>query len=426
MSRLVYAIDFGTSNSLLAAATADKVHPPIPLDPGASDPTILRTLLYFPSMKKVHFGSDAIQEFIAHDLEGRFLRSIKRFLPMRSFIGTFIEDRPMNLEDIVALFLSEMRKRANAHFGADCDAVVLGRPAKFSETSEDDDFAQYRLERAAKIAGFKHIEFLPEPVAAAREYQAKVSHEGVVIVGDFGGGTSDYTVMRVHRGKFNPSDVLAIGGVPVAGDALDGAIMRSKIAPHFGSKVEYKVPFGSNVMTMPKALMEKICTPAEISVLRKRDTIEFFNNVKKWSLGPDDRHSMDQLFALIHEQLGFDVFERIERAKRDLSGSHQASFEFKHPSVEIREKISRQEFEGAAEDQLTRITDSLDETLSRAGLKPSDVTHVFLTGGTARVPYIQSAFVERFGKEKLEERKNFHAVVEGLAERARDFARDLG
>src|SRR5262249_12902343 len=145
--------------------------------------------------------------------QGRLIRSIKKHLPMRSFIGTYIEDRPFNLEDLIGLFLSEMRKRANQHFKQDVDRVVLGRPARYAPDEMDDKHAQNRMEIAAKKAGFKWIEFMPEPIAAAFEFRQTLSDEKIIFVGDFGGGTSDFTVMRIRREKYDPSDVLSIGGI---------------------------------------------------------------------------------------------------------------------------------------------------------------------------------------------------------------------
>lgn len=428
---LVYAIDFGTSNSLLAAADGNRLIEPIPLDPDSADPSILRSVLYFPSMKEVYYGRRAIKEFEARDMTGRLIRSIKKFLPVRSFIGTFIDDRPMNLEDIIGAFLREMRKRANEHFGQDVKSAVFGRPARFSPNDEDDQFAQYRLERAARTAGFEHIEFLAEPVAAAREFRhgivptsgtgSKTGAAGstthrqdpIVLVADFGGGTSDYTVIR-------GTDVLSIGGVALAGDALDGAVMRNKIAPFFGSTVEYRVPFGSNVLTMPRGLMERICSPADISLLRKRDTIEFFRNVKQWALTGEDKQRMDQLFSLLEDQLGFAVFEEIERTKRALSEHDSTEFKFTYPGVEIRQPVTRQEFEGFIAEPTRRILESLDETVQAAGLRFDQIDLVCCTGGTARVPVLRRSIEERFGKEKVRDHDYFRSVVLGLADRARE------
>jgi hypothetical chaperone protein len=410
---MIYAIDFGTTNSLLGAALpGGKSQVSIPLDPGAPDPTILRSVMYFPNRSRCYYGSEAIKEFASHDMEGRLIRSIKRFLPIRSFIGTYVEDRPMNLEDIIAVFLGEMRRRANAHFQADVDSVVLGRPARFTATEDDDRYAQYRLERAAKIAGFKNIEFCPEPVAAAHEFTSTLTGETVVLVGDFGGGTSDFTVMRFRPGK--SPEVLSIGGVALAGDAYDGSIMRGRISRHFGAEVQYQVPFGSNVLTMPIHLMEKLCSPAEMSVLRKRDTLEFFRNVKTWSLGPEDRSRMDQLFSLIEDQASFDVFEEIERTKRALSEKEVDRFEFHRSGIEISERIRREEFETYSERVTEPILRALDQSVKDAGLEYGKIDLICMTGGTAKVPALHTGLERRFGREKLRQHRRFHSVADGL------------
>lgn len=425
---LVYGIDFGTSNSILGAADEKGARGFAPLDPDASDPAILRSLLYFPSAKEVYFGNRAIQEFIARDHTGRFIRSIKKQLPSRSFVGTFVDNRPFNLEDLIGVFLGEMRKRANEHFKEDVTTVVLGRPARFAQDEADDRYAEGRLERSARIAGFKEIQFVPEPVAAATGYHVSPDEdpsgkESLVLAADFGGGTSDFTVYRLGPGPFQPSDVIAMGGVAVAGDALDASLMRRRISSHFGTGVQYQVPFGSNVLTMPLGLMERICHPAEISLLRSQDTLEFLKNVQQWSLGPEDRAKIDRLFILLHEQLGFPLFERIEAAKRALSSSKSTVFEYSYPGIEIREKITQSEFEEYAAPSLEKITRALDETLKAAQVEPSRIDRVLCTGGTARVAWIRRALAERFGERRLFDLDPFRGVAQGLMERASEVAR---
>jgi hypothetical chaperone protein len=329
----------------------------------------------------------------------------------------------MNLEDLIALFLKELRSRANQHFNQDVDHLVMGRPARFSPNDEDDAFAQGRLERAARLAGFKHIEFCPEPVAAAREFRAQMKKQQIVLVADYGGGTSDYTIIKMSQEDYQDSDVLAIGGVAVAGDALDGAVMRKRIAPHFGADVSYQVPFGSNVLKMPVHLMEKICSPAEISVLRKRDTLEFFNNVKKWSIGGDDRLKMDRLFSLIHDQLGFSIFEEIERLKRRLSDNAVGEFNLVYPGIDLHESVKREDFDLYISDTVDKMMTSLDDTVKKAQINYSDIDLICCTGGTAKVPAIREKLAERFGKEKIRQHNHFHSVVQGLSERAKDLAK---
>ena len=414
----VYAIDFGTTNSLLAAANHERVHPPIALDPLAADPTILRSVIYFPNANRAFYGAQAIAEYTASGGQGRLIRSIKKHLPSRSFVGTHIEERPMNLEDLIGAFLGEMRARANRFFDADVKRVVLGRPARFSTEEADDTFAQYRLERAARTAGFEEISFCPEPIAAAREFRSTLSDRKIVFVGDFGGGTSDFTVLQMHDGPFQPSDVLAIGGLSVAGDAYDSELMRKHVGRHFGTEVQYKVPFGSNVLTMPPALMEKICTPADASLLRAAEAMTFLRNVKNWSLGEEDERHIEQLLTLVEDRLGFSVFEAIEQVKRALSEREQARFSFHYPTVEIEQDITRAGFEKSSARATERVVAELDATLARAGITAGQVDIVCCTGGTARLPAVAKALATRFGSEKLSQFQHFHSVILGLGAQA--------
>jgi hypothetical chaperone protein len=419
--KLIYAIDFGTSNSLLTAADASgAVHADVPLDPHASDPRILRSLLYFPSGNQVFYGEQAISKFQENQSQGRLIRSIKKQLPSKSFVGTWIDDRPVNLEDLIGYFLAEVRKRANTHFGQEIDTVVLGRPARFSVDDADDKFAEWRLTESAKRAGFKHIELFPEPLAAAYEFRMGLTSPKTVFVADFGGGTSDFTVMKMSQKPFHPSDVLSIGGVPLAGDALDGSVMRHHLSRDFGGEVEYTVPFSSNRIRMPGHLMEKLCSPADISFLMQRDIGDFLEKVKKWTKKPQDIVSLDRLFCLLRDQLGFYVFEEIDGAKRRLSDAEVTEISLPYPGIDLEREITRPRFEEAAASPIRSILETLDRTLADAGVKPADIDLVCSTGGTAKVPVLHRELVKRFGAEKIQRHKHFHSVVEGLARRALD------
>ena len=417
----VYAIDFGTSNSLLAAANAHETVPPIPLDDGADDPSVLRTLMFF-GQNEFSCGVPAIGKFVEGGMQGRLIRSIKKFLPYRSFTGTHIGQRIVAIEDLVGRFLGTMRERANRYFGANVDRVVLGRPAKFSLDANDDELAQSRLERAARIAGFREVSFCPEPVAAAQDFQVALDRPRIVLVADFGGGTSDYTIVRMRPEGFDPGDVLALGGISTAGDALDGSLMRHRIARHFGADVTYRVPLGSNTLTMPRAIMEKLCSPADMTVLQHRDVLNFLRDVKSWSLGPDDKRKMDHLLCLVEDSLAFKLFESIERTKCVLSSSDAATFRFEYPTIYLDERIERRDFEVGSGKEVGAILGSLDQTVSEAGLGFGDIDVVCCTGGTARVPVIARGIEARFGRAKVQELRAFHSVVQGLAERARMIA----
>ncbi|ABS25772.1 Hsp70 family protein [Anaeromyxobacter sp. Fw109-5] len=416
-----YAIDFGTSNSLLAAANPERVFDPVPLDPEASDPTILRSILCFPDAGGVFVGGEALRQYVEHGAEGRLLRSIKHHLGSRSFRGTIIRGRLVSAEELVGALLRQMRLRADAHFGTEVRRALLGRPVHFD--GEDDAFAEGRLRKAAEVAEFEEIHFLPEPVAAARAFGAAAQREELALIGDFGGGTSDFTVLRIGPRALERGDVLAVGGVAIAGDALDASLMRAQVGRHFGAEVQYRAPFGNNVLRMPQGIVQHLCSPAHLSILQRRDIASFLADVRRWSLSEEDRGRMDQLTVLVEDTQGFQLFEAIERAKRTLSARHASEIVFTYPGIEVREPVTRSGFEEASRREVDAILRCLDETVRAAGVEPGDIGVVCCTGGTAKVPRIAAEIRRRLRAARMEQFKGFHSVVEGLAREAREVAR---
>ncbi len=216
--------------------------------------------------------------------------------------------------------------------------------------------------------------------------------------------------------------MLAIGGVAIAGDALDASIMRSHIAKHFGADVTYRVPLGSNVLGMPLSIIEQLCSPAHLSILRRPDVAEFLRSVKSWSLGPDDKEKLEQLETLVDDALGFQLFEVIEQAKRRLSMEESADIDFVYPSIDVHERVTRLGFELGSERATEAVLRCLDATVERAGIPREAIDVVCCTGGTARVPVLANAIAARFGEQKIQRFRSFHAVVAGLAEHARALA----
>ena len=312
--------------------------------------------------------------------------------------------------------LRNLRERANAVVGADVRSAVLGCPARFSDEPGAHELALSRLERAAKLAGFTEIALCEEPVAAALDCAHQTERQELVVVLDLGGGTSDFTVARLGSGR---ADVLSVGGVAVAGDALDGSLMRSSIAPYFGANVRYRRQFGENVLGFPRPLLEKLCSPAELCLLDRRDTLGFLREIRSSSLGDADRLCMDRLLCLVEDRLGFRLFESIDATKRALSDDEVAPFRFDYPSIDLNFPVESRGFEAAVAPVLERILSRLDETLTAAGISAPDVDRVYCTGGTARVPAFLRAVSARFGPDKVRQVSTFHAVIQGLAERAR-------
>jgi hypothetical chaperone protein len=421
MQPSLYAVDFGTSNSLLVAVGPDGAEPPLALDEGARDPTVFRSILCFEE-GRWSFGAEALARYVAGGMRGRFLRSLKRFLAVQSFTETRIGSRNVKLEELVGIFLREMKLRADRHYGADVRRVLLGRPARFSDDERADALAERRLAAAARFAGFEEVRFCPEPVAAAYDFRARLAEPKIVLIADFGGGTSDFAVTRLVRGS-GEAEVLATGGVTLAGDAFDGRIMRHSLARHFGAEVRYRLPFGHNVLTMPLPLVEALCSPAETCLLARRDVLRFLSDVRATALGADDRRACDQLLCLVEDSLGFQVFEAIETVKRELSDADSAELVFEYPGISIRERIARTAFEAYTSNVVEAILARLDATVAASGLEPGGIDLVCCTGGTARVRALHAAILARFGADKLVRMRSLHSVIQGLGERARAFAR---
>lgn len=409
-----YAIDFGTSNSLLSYVSSEGTITPVPMDARGSK--VLRSLLYTPRPQSWYFGAEAITEYVAHDGEGRFLRSIKKFLPESTYTGTTVHNQNLNISDLVSVFLSEMRKRANAFTGLDIDSVVLGRPALYALEKENDALAEGRMRKGAEQAGFKHIEFCPEPVAAGLDFTSGSQEERIVLIADFGGGTSDFTLMKAHGQGYSQEDILGLSGVFLAGDALDGVMMKDFIAPHFGSTFRYKLPGSGNVLSFPRGLLKKMCSPAHITHLREKDTWEFLQHIGKFALSADDERHIAHLYALVESQLGFPLFNEIEKTKIRLGNIPATDFIYQALGVDIEQPVCDADYRQSVTATVDEIMQTMQGVFTQSGLAPGQVDQVVLTGGTSQFPLLRERLRDIFGPEKLREHSIFESVVNGLAQ----------
>ena len=408
-----HAVDFGTSNSLLSFISSEGRISSVPLD--LNSKVVLRSLLYTPEKNIWYFGEEAINEYVARDGEGRFFRSIKKFLPEPNYSGTSVFNRNMSISDLVAIILKEMRKRANHITGIETNRIVLGRPALYSLDLEHDKLAQERMETAALLAGYSEVIFCPEPIAAGLDYSSSPNEEKIVLIADFGGGTSDFTLMKTGKGQYNQDNILGISGVFKAGDALDSDLMRDFIAPNFGSNFEYQLPGSTNILKFPRNLLKKICSPAHITHLREKDTWEFLQHINKFALSAEDKKKMENLFNLVECQLGFPLFNEIEKTKIRLTQLPSVDFYYQQFGIDIHEVISNTAFTKSVTPTVSEIMETMMEVFKQSGLNVQDVDQVVLTGGTSQFPPIQTGLEKTFGKSKMSEHDIYHSVVNGLA-----------
>ncbi len=336
-------LDFGTSNST-AALPGGRV---LPLDPfaGVVEPRLFRSVIYFPehAPRVTYMGGEAVAEYLAES-EGRFIQSVKAWLPSRSFTATVVRGRPMRLEDLVALLLRRMRESAEKIVGAPLPSVLLGRPALFSDDPQEDALAERRLREAAQLAGFTRLELMIEPMAAALAYEAQLDHDELVLVADFGAGTSDFTLMRLgperHRRRDRRADIAGAGGVSIGGDKFDAAIMRGKLLVHFGAGSTYET-LGKR-LSMPTHILSKLVSWHEMSFIRERATQDLIDHMLRTS---DRKPQLTALQDLVMENLGHRLFRAIEAAKIALSTADATRLQFDEASIHLDERLTRADFD---------------------------------------------------------------------------------
>jgi len=412
----VFGIDFGTTNSALSVYRNGTVEV-VAVDGNGRAGELMRSVLYFNEDNEIYAGNEAVRQYVGDGAAGRFMQSIKTFLPNTSFDSTEIFGKRYGIDDLVAIILRQIKARGEAYLGCPVESVVLGRPVVFSTDATKDAVAEQRLEKAARKAGFKNIWFQFEPVAAALAFEEtlQAGQERVVFIGDFGGGTSDFSVIRVKGGAFGRSDrrsdVLSLGGVYVAGDKFDSQIMWDKVAHYFGRTARYKTLGKDDWITVPRSIIYTLCQWHRIPLLRARKTREYIRVIKSTT---DDRQAIQNLENIIDDNFGFFLFQAIEGAKCKLSDQEQTIISFTERDLCISEEIGKLEFETINQDNFQQIADCIDDVVARSGLSATQMDSVFLTGGTSRIPRIQNLFIERFGREKLEQKDAFTSVVHGL------------
>lgn len=414
--KTIFGLDFGTTNSVLAI-NKNKNCRVVDIDDDCSNKSTLRSVLYFNSEKQAFVGQIAINEYIADGAQGRFMQSIKSFLPSSSLDRIFINGKSYELEELISVLIKRIKSAGEKELGFEVDSVVAGRPVVFSNDPKNDKMAEDRLRIALEKSGFKNIYFQYEPIAAALGYEAslKEGEEKIVIVGDFGGGTSDFTVIRLrggnHKKQDRKNDILSVGGVYIGGDTFDSRIMWEKVAKYFGKDIKYSAMSGGS-LGFPAWIAYRLCQWHLIPQLNDRKTREFLKQMQRVA---DDKQAVTNLENLIDDNYGFMLFQSIEKAKCELSSLDSAIIDFKERNLVVKEDILRQEFERIISGEREKIENCIVDTVAKSGLKDSDIDLVLLTGGSSKIPCIRKIFSDKFGNEKIVHTDEFSSVAYGLA-----------
>ena len=428
-TKRVVGLDFGTTNSAIAVAEPGAGAMLAHFTDGNKTTTSFRSVLYFPASKKGQArgsvraiaGPEAINSYIEADTKGRLIVSIKSYLSSELFTTTSISGRSYTLEDLISIVIRNLRNGVIEQFKFPATQAVVGRPVHFAGGAGEsgETLALSRLKSALELAGFEEVVFELEPIAAAYQYERQLDHDELVLIGDFGGGTSDFTLMNLGPGRRENSNpragVLGTDGVGIAGDAFDSTIMMRVVAPMLGLGSFYK-SLGKE-LSVPVWIYSQLASWHQMSFLKDPHTMNVLRQVKTQAV---EREKIEALINIISDNLGYSLYRAVERTKLELSDDSETSFFFEEDLVRIKDRVKRSDFESWIRIYLDSIAACVERLLATCNTTTRDVDTVFLTGGSSLVPAVRHLFESKFGTNRLRSGEELTTVARGLALAALD------
>ncbi|MBY3357393.1 Hsp70 family protein [Rhizobium laguerreae] len=409
--------DFGTTNTVLAMADGGATRSmAFTSTEGTADS--MRTALSFmkdsqlgASALKVEAGHAAIRQFIDNPGECRFLQSIKTFAASALFQGTLIFAKRHNFEDLMEIFVRRLRNYAGDNWPSDVGRIVTGRPVHFAGASPDPALATERYNAALSRFGFPEIHYVYEPVAAAFYFAQNLKQDATVLVADFGGGTTDYSLIRFETvaGKLTATPI-GHSGVGVAGDHFDYRMIDNIVAPLIGKGSHFKS--FDKILEVPSNYYSSFGRWNQLSIFKTTREFEDLKKLVRTSLEPE---KLEIFIDLIDHDEGYPLYQAVSATKMALSAAEEAPFDFAPLGRSGHRSIKRSDFEGWIADDLARIEGALDDVLDKTETKPSEIDKVFLTGGTSFVPAVRRIFTERFERDRIESGGELLSIAHGLA-----------
>jgi hypothetical chaperone protein len=315
------------------------------------------------------------------------------------------------IEELIAILLRHLKTACGTSLGSLPGHVVAGRPVRFAGDRPDEALAVRRLRSAFNMAGFDVASLAYEPLAAAYFYASGLERPETCLIADFGGGTSDFSVVRFEPGPDGPvTTPLGNAGIGIAGDTFDYRMVQQVVCPLLGKNSTYS-SFGKQ-LAMPRQYYTQFERWHHLSLLRNPRTLRDLREIQRTSDAPEQ---LTSLLHIIEDELGFHLYQAINRTKLALSHAESASFEFHHPPVEIACMIERDMFESWIADDLLAMMRTMDKALAEAGLSSGEISRVFMTGGTSLAPAVRRQFETAFGADRLVHGDAFFSVAAGLA-----------
>jgi len=409
-------VDFGTSNTVVALATADGRVEALRFEHGGRESNVYVSALCFWEDRpggavEAEGGPWAIEQFLEGRHAPRFIQSFKTFAASASFNSTYVFRQRYRFEDLLAAFLRTLTRHGGDRFDFAQATLIVGRPVKFAGGHPDEALAMQRYQAAFERLGGGHARYVYEPVGAAFSFARQLESDATVLVADFGGGTSDFSVMRFSRaGGALSAEPLGHSGVGVAGDSFDYRIVDHVVSPRLGKGGSYRS--FDKLLPIPNHYFANLARWHQLAIMKGGSDLKELRELARTAVKPGP---LEDFIHLVDLDLGFALYRAVSDAKVALSAQDRAEFHFQGGDIDIRATIRRRDFETWIAKDLARIAAAADKALEEASVGASEIDKVFLTGGASFVPAVRKLFVERFGEERLTSADQFESIAYGLA-----------
>ena len=415
-SHRTVGLDFGTTNTVVAVSQPGEGPHLIDFSAPVATIDVFRSALCFweddtaSSGVAVEAGPWAIAEYLSYPAGCRFIQSFKSVAATSNFDRAAIFEQRYTFEALGKAFLGELTRHAGGELNDRGSRIVVGRPVAYAGGSPDPALARQRYDLMFNGFG-ADIHYVYEPLAAAFTYAARLTDEATVLVADFGGGTSDFSVVHM-KAPGAPQRFTALGhaGIGIAGDDFDFRLLDNLVLPRLGKGSEYR-SFDKSLV-IPGSYFADFSNWSRLALMRKRRTMDELRRLQRQAADPA---AIARLIAVVDNELGYPLYDAIGRAKRALSDHQTTTFRFSGGGLEIEAEVTQAMFENWIADDLARIEATVDAALAAAGVGSGDIDRVFMTGGSSLIPAVREIFARRFGADRVTVGGELTSIAHGLA-----------
>ncbi|PDH63184.1 MAG: hsp70 family protein [Sphingomonadaceae bacterium MED-G03] len=408
-------LDFGTTNSVVALAGGGESRL-VEFAGAQATGAVFRSALCFWHEEGAKGGMAheagpwAIAEYMEYPDDSRFLQSFKSVAASPIFESASVFEKRFRFEELGQMFLARMIAHAGGALDQRPDRIIVGRPVEYAGSRPDEALARRRYD--AMFAGFgADIHYVHEPLGAAFSYASRLDRAATILVADFGGGTSDFSLVRVEApGAARRATPLGSAGIGIAGDRFDYRILDHLVLPMLGKGGAYR-SFGK-MLEIPRSYFADFADWSRLALMRNRRTMEELARLQK---AADDPAAIGRMMTVIEKELGYPLYDAVGALKRALSQQERATFRFSGGGLEIEQMVTRADFEGWIAPDIARIEATVDKALAKAHVAPDAIDRVFLTGGSSLIPAIRGIFATRFGEARLASGGELTSIAHGLA-----------